>query len=317
MITQIPNIIKRTDKEISAIVNTDVSVISDIREHSINSGGKRIRAILNFLIGKMLGADENNLIKVGAICEIIHTATLLHDDVIDNNGMRRKQKSAKSMWGNKTSILTGDYFLARALKEVVKLKDPKLIILFSDVIENLVKGELAHMKLKGNPLTSIEAYNEIISNKTASLFIASCVSAGMLSNVNNGLLDDLHDFGYNLGMLFQIRDDLIDYTKEEKEIGKVRFNDLINKTPSYPIILLYKKAPKEIKEKIIAIMNKDKIENKDENEILSSIKEYKIDDEIKQEIISYHKKALDIAAKFGNSEFSNALSSVSGNLVNF
>jgi octaprenyl-diphosphate synthase len=231
--------IKKIDEKIAASTKSDLNSINSSIKNIFS--GKKIRAILS-LISFMLcdeNHDEETAINTASAIELIHNATLLHDDVVDNSNIRRGKKNLKSIFGNKTSVLTGDFFLSVAFKLIITTGNIHAVGLLSDTALKLSEGELKQLDLSGKIITENE-YLEIISTKTAILFSAGCEIASILTG-KTIYQSTLKSFGYNLGMAFQIVDDILDYTGKEK-FGKEIGNDFFNSKFTLPCIVAYEKS---------------------------------------------------------------------------
>ncbi|QXK92278.1 polyprenyl synthetase family protein [Neoehrlichia mikurensis] len=250
-----------------------ISLITDIMCHLIQSGGKRIRPIILFTICKMLNYHEQTKIYVAAAIEFIHNATLLHDDVIDSSELRRGVRTSNFIWGNKASILVGDFLLASAFQWITLCNSFPLLSILSQASNTIITGEIKQMFAQDNINITQEEYIEIISAKTASLFSATCESAALISNATIKEQNSLKDFGYNLGISFQIIDDILDYTAQNAKFGKSKGNDFYEGKVTLPIIIAYKNATKEEKEFWDQLINS---KNKNFEQALAYIKAHNV-----------------------------------------
>ena len=219
-----------------------IALITEIIHHLIKSGGKRIRPIIFFIICKMLNCNNVNKILIAAAIEFIHNATLLHDDVIDESEIRRGIKTSNFIWGNKASILVGDFLLAVSFQWLIECKNLNILSILSQTSNTIIVGEVQQMISSHNINISKEKYIEIISAKTASLFGAICESAANLAQVTNKEKEALKNFGNNFGISFQIMDDILDYTASEEQFGKKLGNDLLTGKTTLPVIIAYQNA---------------------------------------------------------------------------
>ncbi|AUO54357.1 polyprenyl synthetase family protein [Ehrlichia canis] len=224
-----------------------IALITEIIHHLIKSGGKRIRPIIFFIICKMLNCTNENKILIAAAIEFIHNATLLHDDVIDESDLRRGKKTSNFIWGNKASILVGDFLLAISFQWLIECKNLNILSILSQTSNTIVVGEIQQMLSSHNINISKEKYIEIISAKTASLFGATCESAAHLAQVNLQESKALKSFGNNFGIAFQIMDDILDYTASNAQFGKKLGNDLSTGKTTLPVIIAYQNATLEEK----------------------------------------------------------------------
>ena len=219
------------------------NLIAEITHNLFSSGGKRIRPILLLATAKLCG-NQNIFAQhyLAAAVEIIHTATLLHDDVIDNSQVRRGKKTANALHDNKASILVGDYLFSLAFQIMVKTKNLEALQLLSKTSSIIADGEVLQLQYSNNPLITYQQYCDIIFGKTAVLFSASCEVGGIINNASPKQILHLQQFGSDLGMIFQIVDDILDYTANQQELGKNIGGDFFEGKITLPIILALKKA---------------------------------------------------------------------------
>jgi octaprenyl-diphosphate synthase len=226
---------------IIASANPSEEMVSIISDHLINSGGKRIRPIVTILSAKALGYSGKRHINLAAAVEFIHAATLLHDDVIDESDIRRGKRTANFLWGNKASILVGDFLFSQAFKLMVGSGSLKALDLLSSASAIIAEGEVRQLRQVGNIL-SIEEYYKIIEAKTAELFAASSSAGAAIAGATDDELEAMRIFGLNLGLIFQIKDDLLDYFGESLKLGKNLGQDFMESKCTLPIIIAMEKA---------------------------------------------------------------------------
>jgi geranylgeranyl pyrophosphate synthase len=204
-------------------------------EHLLAAGGKRIRPTLGLLVGNMLGAPEEKLITLGASVELLHTATLVHDDLIDGALLRRGMPTLNARWSPAATVLTGDFLFARAAKLAAETDYLPLMKLFADTLATIVNGELTQM-FSARGVIERENYYKRIYAKTASLFEMSALAACMVATEDEELRASMKSFGYEVGMAFQIVDDILDFTGEQSAVGKPLASDLLNGLVTLPAI---------------------------------------------------------------------------------
>lgn len=202
-------------------------------EHLLAAGGKRVRPTLGLLVGNMLGGDTEKLITLGAAVELLHTATLVHDDLIDSALLRRGMPTLNARWSPPATVLTGDFLFARAAKLAAETDHLPLMNLFAETLAVIVNGELTQI-FTSRGLVNRENYYKRIYAKTASLFEMTCRAAAMISTSDEATVEVMRDFGYQLGMAFQIVDDVLDFTGEQTAIGKPVGSDLLNGLVTLP-----------------------------------------------------------------------------------
>ncbi len=215
---------------------TNIKLIQQVVENLFFSGGKRMRPILMFLLAQLLNYTKPNIVPAAAAIELIHTATLLHDDVVDDADMRRGAQTARSIWGNKTSILVGDFLLSSAFNSAIKCNNHKVLEILSEATLIIAEGEVQQLINVGNIFLTYEDYMEVISAKTAKLFSASCAIVAALTEQNITVWEQ---FGHSLGMAFQVVDDVIDY---QKHSGKDYAKDFHNSKVTLPVIIAYQQS---------------------------------------------------------------------------
>lgn len=293
---EIPIIINQFNKKLDQIIKEDLPILEDIKKKVIESGGKRIRPLTHYFFSVLLEYQGKEWLDVGSIAELIHAASLLHDDVIDGAELRRGKPTIGKLYGNKTAILAGDYLLASGIDHLNSLNNPELMSAFTSVIRDLSVGELIQMQWEKNPKISMKEYNKIIFGKTASLFGAVCKTSGILANSNIGKQNALNQFGVEMGMMFQIKDDYIDYFQSSENSGKVQMKDFLNGLFTYPVILLKEKLTKNELKELIGIFSKPKRNLPD----ISWIHELMYMYEIKKDTLSNLQKLADSLIQFLN-----------------
>jgi octaprenyl-diphosphate synthase len=250
----------------SAFNNEHLPIMRAISSHIIGSGGKRIRPLLCLSIARLLNYMNNpldkSLIKTAAAIEFIHTATLLHDDVIDKSDARRGKKTVHLIWGNQASILSGDHMFASAFIILAETNNIAAITMISKASQMLAHGEMIQLSLKQKILT-YEEYFHIISNKTAALFASGCACAAIFNNEKNNIIDLAYSFGYNFGIAFQLIDDILDYQGNEL-FGKPIGSDFLEGKFTLPLIITYQKASTKEQLLIKEIMINHKERNQDD-----------------------------------------------------
>jgi len=265
------------EEKIKTKLTSDVNLVQKMTEYHIKTGGKKLRALLTLGSAKLCGYSKGGRdINLAACVELIHGATLLHDDVIDFSDVRRGKKTNNSIWGNQSSILVGDYLLSRCFEMMVEDGNLEILKLLSSTSAKIAQGEILQLQHKGEVDMLEEIYLKIISDKTASLFSAATKVGAILANKKNKESEALEFYGKNLGLTFQIADDTLDYNSEIKSFGKKIGNDFFEGKITLPIILLFQKVNNVEKQKLIEIFNKNIRESSDLDFTLSLISKYKI-----------------------------------------
>ncbi|WP_373082909.1 polyprenyl synthetase family protein [Zhongshania sp.] len=220
-------------------LHSNVPLVENIGHYIVDAGGKRLRPLLSLLSAGAIGEIDDKHLQLAAVIEFIHTATLLHDDVVDISALRRGRPTANANWGNAPSVLVGDFLYSRAFQILVKIGSFPLMALLSDTTNTVAEGEVLQLTRAGNPDTSEATYFEVIRSKTAVLFGAACSGAAILSGKDEQQ-NALHDYGVNLGIAFQLIDDILDYEGDPAETGKNVGDDLAEGKPTLPLIYLLK-----------------------------------------------------------------------------
>ena len=225
---------------ILARTESEIDLIPALAGHLIAGGGKRMRPMLT-LAGALLagGGQMQNAAKLAAAVEFIHTATLLHDDVIDASELRRGNKTASAIWGNEASVLVGDFLFARAFELMVETGKIAVLGRLAKAAARITEGEISQMLLAGNPAASVEDYTRIITAKTAELFAAAATSGVMVAGGSDALAEAMEDYGMALGVAFQIADDALDYAATSDAIGKEIGDDFREGKITLPVILAW------------------------------------------------------------------------------
>ena len=233
------------DQCIHEQLHSDVALVSKIGEYIIKSGGKRLRPLLVLLTARACGYNDNHHVPLAAIIEFLHTATLLHDDVVDESDLRRGNETANALWGNAPSVLVGDFLYSRAFQMMVGLENFQLLHILSNATNVIAEGEVMQLMNIHDASVSEEQYMEVIRCKTAMLFQASCETAAVLSKVDNDTTKALADYGNYLGVAFQLVDDLLDYDGDSEAMGKNLGDDLAEGKPTLPLIYVLKNGTED------------------------------------------------------------------------
>ncbi len=265
------------EEKIKSKLSSKVNLVEEMTKYHLNTKGKRLRALLTLGSAKLCGYSKGvRDINLAACIELIHAATLMHDDVIDNGEIRRGKKTLNSIWGNQSSILVGDYLLSRCFEMMVEDGSLEVLRLLSSTSAEISQGEVLQIQHRGEIDILEETYFKIISAKTASLFSAATKVGAILAGKENKIKEALEFYGKNLGLTFQIADDSLDYNSEIKFFGKEIGNDFYEGKITLPIILLYQKA-KINEKKILKEFFEKKVRSENEfKEVLLMIKKYNI-----------------------------------------
>jgi len=264
LVNLVGNKLNDVNQQIKYKLASEINLIHKMTSYHLKSGGKKIRPLLTLSSAKLCGY-ENGIrdVNLAACVELIHNATLLHDDVIDNSNLRRGIKTSNTIWGNQSSILVGDYLLSRCFEMMVEDGSPEILKLLSSTSSKIAQGEVLQLEYKGEIDILEEIYFNIINSKTAALFAAATRVGACIANKNKKEKDALESYGRNLGLAFQIADDALDYYSTKITFGKEIGKDFYEGKVTLPIIFLCQKANAEEKiflEKIFKKKNRSKLE---------------------------------------------------------
>jgi octaprenyl-diphosphate synthase len=226
----------RVDALIRARLASDVVLVNQIAEHIVGAGGKRLRPMLVLLAAQAAGYEGTHDVLLAAVVEFIHTATLLHDDVVDESDLRRGRKTANALWGNAASVLVGDFLYSRAFQMMVEADDMRVMRILADTTNRIAEGEVLQLLNIHNPDVDEAAYLRVIERKTAVLFAAATRLGGLLGKLPAAQEDALASYGLNLGFAFQIADDVLDYVADAGTLGKNIGDDLAEGKVTLPLI---------------------------------------------------------------------------------
>ncbi len=248
------------DQLVLSQLDSDVPIIQKIAQHIINSGGKRLRPLVVLLSANYFGCKGTDRHQLAAIIEFVHTATLLHDDVVDASKMRRGKETANQVWGNQISVLVGDFLYSRAFQLLTKLNHFAVMKVLAQTTNLIAEGEISQLVNRYDPDISEETYLEVIRRKTACLFSAAAECGSLLGQCDPHSQKAMAEYGLHIGIAFQIIDDLLDYSSTQREIGKNVGDDLGEGRATLPLIYALKHCPPAISEKIRTSIRQGDIE---------------------------------------------------------
>ena len=304
----VENKLMLVEDKIKSKLDSNVELVKKITDYHLNTGGKRLRALLTLGSSKLCGYTKGTRdINLSACVELIHAATLMHDDVIDNGSIRRGKKTPNKIWGNHSSVLAGDYLLSRCFEMMVEDGNIEVLKLLSSTSSIIAQGEILQLQHRGEVDMLEETYLKIISSKTAELFAAATKVGAILSEMKTKEKEALEFYGRNLGLTFQIADDTLDYNSELKLFGKNIGQDFYEGKITLPIILLFQKANKDEKETLKKTFAKEERNQNDLNYTLSLIKKYDIINSCYQKAKHYINLSSNSLSVFKDSEEKNIL----------
>ena len=268
--------IEKVDEFIKDKLSSHIELIGEMSSYLIKSGGKRLRPLLTIASSSLFGYQGDRHIKLAACVELIHNATLLHDDVIDKSNFRRGKRTNNNIWGNKNSILTGDYLLSRCFEIMVEDGSLEVLKLLSSVSSEIAQGEILQLQHEKEIETLEKTYLEIIGSKTSSLFAAAMRVGGCINDKSKNEKEALTSFGFNLGVCFQITDDILDYYSDNTSFGKKIGNDFYEGKVTLPVIMLYQKSSEAERSNLKKIFQADERTEEELRYTLSLMSKYQV-----------------------------------------
>ena len=306
--------LKRVEEQFESHLITETPLIHKVAKYVISSGGKRIRPILLIVSAKICGYKGVSHISLAAVIEFIHTATLLHDDVVDNAPLRRGKSSANMVFGNEASVLVGDYLFAKSFKILSALNNSEIIKAYSDATTLMAEGEVKELVKTADVKTTEEDYLDIIIKKTAVLFACASQAGAIIAGKENDCIKNLYDYGLNIGIAFQLMDDALDYISDE-EFGKFIGNDLKEGKLTLPLIHAMERADKKEKDIISKIIYKKKLTPKDLKTVLGLVKNYGSIDYTLSKAKDAVEKAKNNLNAFPDSEYKTSLIDIANYII--
>ena len=261
----------QVEEELRQYTHSSVRTISEIGEYILNGGGKRIRPMLLLLTSRMVGEITPGSIRLAAVVELIHNATLVHDDIIDGADTRRGRASANSAWGNSMTVLAGDWLYMQSFAVALRERNLEILSTLIEVTQKMVEGELLQLTLIGNPQATPEALLDIVERKTGWLFAGCMKLPGIVAGLDQESITRLADIGRNLGMAFQLVDDLLDLTSSQKTLGKPVGNDLREGKVTLPVSFVMRNGNTGDAERVTTVLQERAFRSVDSGAILRSV----------------------------------------------
>lgn len=297
----------RVEQQFRTGLVSSVSPVTAIGEYLQISGGKRIRPALVLLSSKMCGASSASAVQLGTVVEMIHTATLVHDDVIDGAELRRGRPSTNLRWGNHASVLAGDWLSTQAFKIALQERDFRILDILIELTQLLVEGELIQWGLLGRLNLTVQQYLGLVYRKTACLF-ESCARLGaVLAGRDSETEQGLAEYGKNLGMAFQLVDDLLDFTASEEVLGKPVGSDLREGKVTLPLIYCLDRCTAAEQDKIAKVVEEGALQSVPWEDVLEILYRYKTLERVKQDARFYSHNAVRALDPFPDSPYARAL----------
>ncbi|MBT3409196.1 MAG: octaprenyl diphosphate synthase [Halieaceae bacterium] len=295
-------------------LHSDVDMVENIGHYIVDAGGKRLRPLLVLLTAAAFGRCGPDQIKFAAVIEFIHTATLLHDDVVDISSLRRGRPTANAEFGNAPSVLVGDFLYTRAFQLMVQLGDMDILTHMANTTNTIAEGEVLQLVRAGNADTTEQQYLDVITRKTAILFAAGCYGAATLCDQESSVCQGMHSFGLNLGIAFQMIDDILDYEGDPAAMGKNVGDDLTEGKPTLPLIYTLEHGTKEEQALVHRAITEKTAE--DIEQVLAAVQRCGALNYTKQQARNYHNLALAELAALTDSPARVSLQAVTALSIN-
>jgi octaprenyl-diphosphate synthase len=305
--------LERVEKEISLESVASVEVVTQIAQYLQESGGKRLRPSLLLLASKLIGGPGRtgeSAIRLGAVVEIVHAATLVHDDVIDDARTRRGRPSANAQWGNHTSVLAGDWLYMEAFQVALRERNFHVLELLIGLTQMMVEGELLQLERIGRIEVSEADCMELVDRKTACLFSVCTKLGALVAGADSQTEERLGEYAWNLGMAFQLVDDSLDFTSREKVLGKPVGNDLREGKVTLPLVYALEQASGEERRRVETILRERNYDRVPFPQILAMVERYGGIARVKERAQAFTEKARGIIGEFPDSPYQRALYSV-------
>jgi octaprenyl-diphosphate synthase len=304
--------LEKLEITLSESINSDIELATEVSGHIVNSGGKRIRPAICILVAKTLGYSESDLIRLASSIELLHTATLIHDDVVDESLIRRGKESIQAKWDDAHGVLVGDFVYSKAFQLMASFDNPKIIRALANATNKISEGEVLQLSMREQSNLSEKDYFNIIDRKTAELFKVSAVTAGILCESAKPVLDSLNNFATSLGLAFQIQDDILDYYGQENLTGKKVGKDFEEGKFTLPIILSLKTMNHTNKMRLLSLFKTRKIE--DFAEILALMESEKTTEQLQTIFTHYSNECINELEKLPQNQYRDALENIVRNL---
>jgi len=298
---------ERVNATILSRTGSEVAMIPEVANHLISSGGKRLRPILTLAMAKLAGYDGGGHIKLAAAVEFMHTATLLHDDVVDESEVRRGRMAARLLWGNEASVLVGDFLLGQAFKMMVEVGSLRALEILSAAAAVIAEGEVMQLAAAKNTATTEDEYLAVIRAKTAELFAAACEVGPVIAGRPNPEQAACRSFGMNLGVAFQLVDDALDYDGKAAELGKNIGDDFREGKVTLPVVLSFRRGSAAERDFWTRTLERGEVADGDLDHALSLMKKHRAIEDTINRARHYGAIARDALALFPESQMKQAL----------
>jgi octaprenyl-diphosphate synthase len=295
------NFFERINEELRESLNSHVSLIEDIGNHSLLGEGKRLRPLLFVLSSQLCGYEGEDIYRFSTIFEYIHTASLLHDDVLDNAETRRKKPSANHAWGNSAAVLGGDFLYSKSFSIAISCNNFRFLKILTDTTTRMAEGQVLELVHTHNWSITLKEYMEITISKTALLISAACAGGAILSGAGQWAVDHLSKFGLNMGIAFQLMDDLLDYTSSEEKFGKPVGKDLKEGKITLPLIYTLSSLGKAERKRLEELFKSDRADGEAHKRLINLVRNNGVIDRVRSEAKNYVDKAASFLSQFPGS----------------
>ncbi len=289
-------------EEVEAFLSRELGraqpMVREVAGYVLGSGGKRLRPALVLLISRMLGATGERDVRYASVVELIHTATLIHDDIIDQSDLRRGKPTANNRWGNQTTVLVGDWLYTRSMDLCLELGDVNVMRLLTSATLQMTEGEILADRVRGRFDVSDNLYMDITRRKTAELFSAACALPALFQPSTLHLTETLQEYGRDLGQCFQLIDDLLDFTAQRSKVGKPVMADLREGRVTLPILLLLPRLDADQRERLQEVAASGAFDAMSEAEVLEMVRTSGVLHEVRKRAAAFAERAARRAEKF-------------------
>ncbi|MBL8151175.1 MAG: polyprenyl synthetase family protein [Blastocatellia bacterium] len=308
--------LQRVEECFSRQVTSDIPAMTTIGRYLQTSGGKRVRPALLILVARALGAQtEESIVRMATVMEFLHTATLVHDDIIDDSDLRRGNPSVRAQWGNDIAVLAGDWLYMSAFEETLKERNFEILDLLTRVTRLMTEGELMQLSQRRKIELTEGEYLDIVCRKTGFLISACCEIGAILASASQQKQKLMKEFGLKIGIAFQLADDLLDFTSTDEKLGKPAANDLCEGTLTLPLIYFCQQADEAVLKKICTVMNEGGFFSVDRQELLGYVESSGSLERARIELTRYAIEAQQLLSSFPDTVYKRALSSIASFII--
>lgn len=307
--------LKEIDDALNQSLGARVPAVTEIVRYSLLGAGKRIRPLLFVLSSHLCGYHGEDVYRLSTLFEYVHAASLLHDDVLDNADLRRSKPSVRQAWGNSAAVLGGDFLYSAASAIAVECRNLELIHLLSDVLKRMVEGQFLELEHTDNWNITKAEYMEIITAKTATLMGAACTSGAMVSGADENTVQQLGNFGSDLGIAFQLMDDLLDYTSSKEVFGKPVGKDLKEGKITLPLVYFVSELERGEVDRLAEPFRADKATDQDYEDLIRRVRTHGAIERVRSEASEYVARAANLINLFPDSPFKQDLLELGGYIL--